>query len=221
LPKLASLNAILDDDAAVRAGRTLLDIARAFMDGGATFIQLRAKQRSSAWMLDTADALVALGLQIDKREDRIEIIINDRADIARLSGAAGVHVGQEDLSPEDVRPLVGGNAIIGLSTHSIAQLDDAVTRPIDYVAVGPVFGTGSKDTGYDAVGLRMVEEAAKRARPRGLGVVAIGGITLDSAPDVIRAGATSVAVISDLLATGDPRARVSRYLDRLAQVGGV
>ena len=143
------------------------------------------------------------------------------ADVARLAGAAGVHVGQDDLPPEAVRRLIGETGIVGLSTHSIAQLDDAVTRPIDYVAVGPVFGTGSKNTGYDAVGLRMVEEAAKRARPRGLGVVAIGGITLDRAPDVIRAGATSVAVISDLLTTGDPRSRVSQYLDRLAQVGGV
>ena len=190
----------------------MLSVARAFLDGGATFIQLRAKQRSSAWLLDTADALVSPGAQI---------IINDRADVARLAGAAGVHVGQDDLPPEAVRRLIGETGIVGVSTHSIAQLDDAVTRPIDYVAVGPVFGTGSKHTGYDAVGLRMVEEAAKRARPRGLGVVAIGGITLDRAPDVIRAGATSVAVISDLLVTGDPRARVSQYLDKLAQVGGV
>jgi thiamine-phosphate pyrophosphorylase len=215
LPKLASLNAILDDDATARAGRDLLEVARAFLDGGATFIQLRAKQRSSAWLLETADALVAL------QPNTLDIIINDRADVARLAGAAGVHVGQDDLPPEAVRRLIGEAGIIGFSTHSIAQLDDAVTRPIDYVAVGPVFGTGSKNTGYDAVGLRMVEEAAKRARPRGLGVVAIGGITLDRAADVFRAGATSVAVISDLLATGDPRSRVSRYLDRLAQVGGV
>ena len=115
-----------------------------------------------------------------------------------------------------MRALIGADRIIGFSTHSIAQLDAAIEQPIDYVAVGPVFGTASKDTGYDAVGLELVEEAARRARPRGLDVVAIGGITLDRAADVIRAGATSVAVISDLLSTGDPRARVSQYLDKLS-----
>ena len=148
------------------------------------------------------------------------IIVNDRADVARLADAAGVHVGQEDLAPEAVRRLIGPDRLIGFSTHSTAQLDLAVQQPIDYVAVGPVFGTASKDTGYEAVGLRLVEEAAKRVAPRGLPVVAIGGITLERAADVIRAGASSVAVISDLLATGDPRARVSQYLDRLSGVRG-
>jgi len=150
-----------------------------------------------------------------------QVIVNDRADVARLADAAGVHVGQEDLPPDAVRRLIGPDRIIGFSTHSTRQLDDAVQQPVDYVAVGPIFGTVSKNTGYDAVGLRMVEEAAKRARPRGLQVVAIGGITLDRAADVMRAGATSVAIISDLLTTGDPRGRVAEYLDRLAQFGGV
>ena len=108
--------------------------------------------------------------------------------------------------------------MIGLSTHSIAQLDAAMDQPIDYVAVGPVFGTVSKDTGYDAVGLTLVKEAAVRARARGVPVVAIGGITLDRAEDVLRAGATSVAIISDLLSTGDPRARVREYLDKLSAI---
>ena len=150
-----------------------------------------------------------------------QIIVNDRADVATLAAAAGVHVGQDDLSPEAVRRLIGPDRIIGFSTHSTAQLDDAVRREIDYVAIGPVFGTASKDTGYDAVGLTLVEEAAARARPRGLQVVAIGGITIERAPDVIRAGATAVAIISDLLSTGDPRARVREYLDKLSAVGGV
>ena len=117
-----------------------------------------------------------------------QIIVNDRADVARLAGAAGVHVGQGDLAPAAVRRLLGPDAVIGFSTHTTAQLDAAVEQPIDYVAVGPIFGTASKDTGYDAVGLKLVEEAARRARPRGLPVVAIGGITLDRAADVIRAG---------------------------------
>jgi thiamine-phosphate pyrophosphorylase len=150
-----------------------------------------------------------------------QIIVNDRADVARLAGAAGVHVGQDDLAPEGVRRLIGPGRIIGVSTHSTTQLDLAVQLPIDYIAVGPIFGTASKETGYDAVGLTLVEEAAARARPRGLPVVAIGGITLERAPGVIRAGADSVAIISDLLCTGDPRARVRQYLDKLAEVCGV
>ena len=210
------LNAIIDDDAALRAGWSVIDLAAAYLDAGATFLQLRAKQRSSAWLLETAGQLVAMA-----EKTGAQIIVNDRADVARLAGAAGVHVGQDDLEPAAVRRLIGPDRLIGFSTHSTAQIDDAVQQPIDYVAVGPIFGTGSKDTGYDAVGLRLVAEAAQRARPRGLQVVAIGGITLDRAPDVLRAGATSVAVISDLLTTGDPRARVAQYLERLAQVGGV
>lgn len=149
------------------------------------------------------------------------LVVNDRADVATIAGAAGVHVGQEDLAPAAVRAVIGPTRLIGFSTHSIAQLDLAMEEPIDYVAVGPVFGTASKDTGYDAVGLRLVEEAARRAQRRGLPVVAIGGITIARAADVIRAGASAVAVISDLLSTGDPRARVAEYLERLAAVGGV
>lgn len=150
-----------------------------------------------------------------------QIIVNDRADVATLAAAAGVHVGQDDLAPAAVRRLLGPDRIIGFSTHSTAQLDDAVQQDINYVAIGPVFGTASKDTGYDVVGLKLVEEAAARARPRGLEVVAIGGITIERAPDVIRAGATAVAIISDLLSTGNPRARVREYLDKLSAVGGV
>jgi len=205
------LNAIVDDDVATRAGWNVIDLARAYLEGGATFLQLRAKQRSSAWLLDVSDQLVVLA-----RASNAQIIVNDRADVAQMSGAAGVHVGQDDLPPEAVRRLVGLGRIIGFSTHSTAQIDHAVEQPVDYVAVGPVFGTASKDTGYDAVGLRLVEEAATRARRRGLRIVAIGGITLDRAADVIGAGADAVAVIADLLSTGDPRARVAQYLDKLS-----
>jgi thiamine-phosphate pyrophosphorylase len=149
------------------------------------------------------------------------VIVNDRADVARLAGAAGVHVGQEDLTPGAVRTIVGRDRLIGVSTHTSAQLDAAVREPIDYVAIGPVFGTASKATGYDAVGLEMVRQAADCAHACGLPLVAIGGITVDRAADVIRAGADSVAVISDLFTGGDPRARVRAYLERLASAGRV
>jgi thiamine-phosphate pyrophosphorylase len=209
------LNAIIDADAAAQAGWSVLDLARAFVDGGATFLQLRAKQATGARLLDTVAALVALG------GPGVQLIVNDRADIARLAGAAGVHVGQNDLSPEAARRIVGPERIVGFSTHTIAQLDAAVREPLDYIAIGPVFGTASKATGYDAIGLAMVEQAAARAHARGLQVVAIGGITLERAADVVRAGADAIAVISDLLRSGDPRARVREYLERLSAVGRV
>ena len=106
--------------------------------------------------------------------------------------------------------------MVGLSTHSLEQLERALDEPVDYVAIGPVFGTTTKDTGYEAVGIDLVREAARRATARGRPLVAIGGITLDRAAEVVRAGAASVAVISDLVSTGDPEARVRAYLRQLS-----
>jgi thiamine-phosphate pyrophosphorylase len=137
------------------------------------------------------------------------VIVNDRVDLAAMSRSAGVHVGQEDLAPRAARDLLGESAIVGYSTHSVAQLEAAIAEPISYVAVGPVFGSVTKDTGYAAVGLELVRTAARLAGA--LPVVAIGGITLETAPAVIDAGASCVAVIGDLLAGGDPRARAAAY----------
>jgi thiamine-phosphate pyrophosphorylase len=145
------------------------------------------------------------------------VIVNDRADIARLSGADGVHIGQDDLAPRDVRRVVGDRAIVGLSTHTVDQLSEAVRQPVTYVAIGPVFGSVTKATGYDAVGLDMVHAAGACARDASLPLVAIGGITLDTAASVLHAGAASVAVIGDLLVTGDPEARVRAFVERLGE----
>jgi thiamine-phosphate pyrophosphorylase len=139
--------------------------------------------------------------------------VNDRADLALMSGAAGVHVGQDDLAPSAARQLLGPGAIVGYSTHTAAQVEAASTEPVTYIAVGPVFGTRTKATGYEPVGLGLVAEAARLSR--GLPVVAIGGITLETAPAVVRAGAASVAVITDLLEGGDPAARVRRFIEVL------
>jgi thiamine-phosphate pyrophosphorylase len=151
------------------------------------------------------------------------LIVNDRADVARLANAGGVHVGQDDLSVRQVRRVLGGRGLIGFSTHTLPQIDDAVEARADYLAVGPVFGTLTKVTGYTAVGLERVRYASERLRARGgpMEVVAIGGVTLDNAPVAIAAGATAVAVISDLLATGDPAARTRAYVGRLAEVSAV
>jgi thiamine-phosphate pyrophosphorylase len=144
------------------------------------------------------------------------LIVNDRADIARLAGADGVHIGQDDLSPAAARRVVGDTLMVGLSTHTSAQIAAAVREPVSYLAIGPVFGTATKVTGYDAIGLRAVASAAASARGAGLPLVAIGGITLETAPSVIEAGASAVAVIGDLLSTGDPEARARAYLERLS-----
>ena len=198
----------MDVEVASRAAWRPVDLAHAYLDGGATLIQVRAKQLDSSAFLDLADSIVDLG-----RSYNAAIIINDRADIALMSGAAGVHVGQHDLPPAAVRGLLGGHAIVGLSTHDDDQIERAVRESISYLAVGPVFGTGTKDTGYDAVGLELVRTAARMAGA--LPVVAIGGITLENARSVIDAGATSVAVITNLLAGTDPRRRTEAFVKRL------
>ncbi len=203
--QLPPLHAIVDVEVANQHGWTALDLALACLDGGARVIQLRAKVAASGDFLDLCDAVIARAAPYaDAR-----IIVNDRVDLARMCGAAGVHVGQDDLCPAAVRRVLGDDAIVGISTHSTAQVTEVLAMPVSYVAVGPVFGTTTKDTGYPAVGLALVEAAVALcgARP----VVAIGGITLERAGSVWRAGATSVAVIGDLLAGNDPAARVADY----------
>jgi thiamine-phosphate pyrophosphorylase len=144
------------------------------------------------------------------------IIINDRADVARLCGAAGAHLGQEDMDVDDARRVAGDEAIVGVSTHDERQIDAALEGRATYIAVGPVFGTATKDTGYSARGLDLVRYAAGRGKP----VVAIGGITLDRVERVIDAGAAGLAVISDLLILGDPASRTRAFLARLARGSG-
>jgi thiamine-phosphate pyrophosphorylase len=205
---LPRLQAIVDVDIAALAGWAAIDLARAILDGGARFLQLRAKQRPSGPFLELCDAVVALGASY-----QATVIVNDRVDLAKLSGAGGVHVGQEDLAPSAARELLGPGAIVGFSTHSIEQVEAALREPVSYVAVGPVFGTATKDTGYAAVGLELVAAAVRMAGEKP--IVAIGGVTLDNAWAVIDAGASSVAVISDLLTDGDPAGRVAAFLRAL------
>lgn len=209
---LFPLYAILDAEVAARHGWTMVDLADAYLRGGVRFLQVRAKHLASRPFLDMAAAIVARARAVGAA-----VIINDRADIARLSGADGVHVGQDDLGPGSARIFVGFDAVIGLSTHTPEQVEAAVADVVNYVAMGPVFGTGTKETGYDAIGLEAIRLGAALANDWSLPLVGIGGITLETAPDVIRAGATSVAVISDLLSTGDPEARVRQFIEALDQ----
>jgi thiamine-phosphate pyrophosphorylase len=209
---LPPLYAVLDDETAVRQGWTLPSLAAACLAGGARLLQVRAKTLASGALLDACEAVVR-----ESAPAGAIVIVNDRPDAAVLAGAAGVHVGQEDLPPAAVRRLVGAGAIVGLSTHTLPLLEAALGEPISYVAIGPVFPTATKATDYGPVGLALVEDAARRVRASvpALPLVAIGGITLETAPAVLAAGATSVAVISDLFVGGHPEARVRAYVARL------
>ncbi len=199
------LYAVLDVESCVRVQRPPADVLDAFVAAGVQWLQLRAKSSDARSFLELARLAVA------RTRGRALIIVNDRVDIAHAAGADGVHVGQDDLAPDAARHLLGSEAIIGLSTHGVAQLEAALAMPIDYVAIGPVFGTATKETGYAAVGLDMVASAAALAAPRGVPVVGIGGITIDNGASVLAAGASSVCVISDLL-RGEPGAQAAAML---------
>jgi len=196
---------IVDADVCRDRGLEPRSLALACFHGGARLVQLRVKSGSSARFLDLAAEIVAAAGTFGAA-----VIVNDRSDIARMARAAGVHVGQDDLTPDEVRQVFG-DGVIGLSTHDPEQVDEALRTSADYIAVGPVFGTATKNTGYSARGLELVAHAAGRGKP----VVAIGGMTLDRAPAVIAAGAGSVAVITDLLSGGDPEPRVRDYIRAL------
>ncbi len=208
---LPPLYAIADSQTADRHGWELPDLARACFAGGAKLLQVRAPQVASGTLLRWCDRILE-----DSAKWNATVIVNDRPDVAVLAGAAGVHLGQTDLPASSARGILGPEALIGVSTHTRDQIDRTMTDAnVDYLAVGPVYATVTKATGYPAVGLELVAEAARLAAGRPL--VAVGGITLERAQAVIAAGATSVAVISDLLTGGDPERRVADYVRRLAE----
>jgi thiamine-phosphate pyrophosphorylase len=170
-------------------------VVAALVRAGARLVQLRGKALADAALLRSARDAVAAA-----HAGGALLIVNDRPDVARIAGADGVHVGQDDLAPGEARHLLGEAAIIGVSTHSLAQVAAAGTSGADYVAVGPVFATTTKQRPDPVVGLSLV-----RAARAGLAVplVAIGGITSANAGQVAAAGADGVAVVSAILRAGD------------------
>lgn len=190
---------ILDTDLLAARGLAPLEVCDVWLEGGIRLIQLRAKGMASGPMLALAEALLTR-----TRATGAHLIINDRVDIAAMCGADGVHVGQDDLTPAEARGILGADVLVGLSTHTDAQVADALRAPVSYVAIGPVFGTRTKDTGYNSLELAAVTRAATAVHAAGLPLVAIGGITHDRAPEVWAAGADVVAVISDLVGTSLP-----------------
>jgi thiamine-phosphate pyrophosphorylase len=197
---------IIDPDVCERHGILPEALANACLRGGAAVLQVRQKGGSSAALLALARRLVDAASAFNAA-----VIVNDRADIAVIARAAGVHVGQDDLSVEEAQRIAGGGLVVGVSTHTREQVDAALSGGAAYIAVGPIYETATKDTGYGARGLDLVRYASGR----GLPVVAIGGITLERAPDVMAAGASAVALISDLLTAGDPERRVRQYVRAL------
>jgi len=164
---------------------------KALVNGGATIVQLREKHASSFDYYEAARET----LQHTENDD-VKIIINDRVDIALAVNAHGVHLGQDDLSPAHARDILGENAVIGLSTHSVEQALDAMDPPIDYIAIGPVFETLTKSNAEEVVGLDGVFHVRQSIGEFPL--VAIGGINSLNFRTVLDAGADSVAVIGDL-----------------------
>jgi len=185
---------ILDAGVLLRAGIPLEDFARELREAGIRFLQYRDKDASDALLLERAAALRRIFPASDSC-----LILNDRVSLVLPAGYDGVHVGQEDLSPAEARAVVGADVLIGVSTHGEQQLLRAVDGAADYVAIGPVFATLSKQVPDPVVGMDGVRVArAISGKP----VVAIGGIGRSNCAAVIAAGADSVAVISDLIPHG-------------------
>ena len=172
-------------------------------DGGATFVQLREKNRQALDFYNEAKAALDVA-----RQRGVTVIINDRVDVALALGAAGVHLGQDDLPPDAARKLLGNDAIIGYSTHNVTQAIAAAALPINYLAIGPIFQTGTKTNPDPVVGLDGLRAVRKAIASKHL--VAIGGITEENASAVMDAGADSVALISALL-SGGPAEISTRY----------
>lgn len=184
---------ILDTGAAARAGLNLAKSAEALLDAGIGILQLRHKDHFDRKMFETAQEVAAAC-----RKAGALFVINDRADMAVLLDAA-LHIGQDDLPAPESRSLIGTGRVLGLSTHNEAQLLASNDDPVDYIAIGPLFETGSKRNPDAVVG---VEELARLRPLTGRPVIAIGGINRENFGSVLQAGADSIAVIGDLFAPG-------------------
>jgi thiamine-phosphate pyrophosphorylase len=185
-----------------------VELAEALFAGGARLLQVRNKRAGARDLLYQVERILAMAPPDAK------VIVNDRVDVAMIAGSAGVHLGQTDLPPAAARQILGPGRIVGFSTHNIEQALEAEKLPIDYIAVGPIFATTTKENPDPVVGL---ETLAKICNTIGKPVVAIGGIKLTNVADVLNAGAGSVAVIGDLLGSRDVAVRTNGWLNELAK----
>ena len=201
---LSRLYVILDA-ALIREPAT--EIARQLMDAGVRLLQYRAKTAPARETLDVAKQLAELA-----HKQGATFFVNDRPDLAYLAGADGVHVGQDDLSVEQARAIIGPDRWVGVSTHNREQFQRAAATLADYIAIGPIFSTTSKANPDPVVGTELLRELRPlTTKP----IVAIGGIRLERAVEVIEAGADSVAVISDIIAAPNPPQQARKFIERL------
>jgi len=185
-------------------------LAKSLAETGVTLMQVRDKRSAARSVFVEVQSLVAMLAPRDVR-----LIVNDRPDVAALAKAAGSHVGQDDLPVEEARKLCPAPMWVGVSTHNLEQLRAADLTSADYIAVGPIFPTGTKENPDPVIGVEFVRRARQLTRKP---LVAIGGITVERAAEVYRAGADSLAVISDLLAAPDSASRAREYLKIAADV---
>jgi thiamine-phosphate pyrophosphorylase len=184
-----------------------IELTKKLLDAGARLFQYRNKTSSSRELLHASQALC-----LTVRQRGGTFLVNDRADIAHLAGANGVHLGQGDLSVSAARKIMGKDCLIGLSTHNVQQFKAAIESGVDYVAIGPIFPTRGKQNPDPVVGIDFIRTVRKlTAKP----IVAIGGITLERTREVLDAGADSVAVISDILKAKNPADRARQYLQTI------
>jgi thiamine-phosphate pyrophosphorylase len=193
IARIQGIYAIVGDDDPV-------GLARAAVEGGAGVVQIRMKRAPAGAVLAAAREIAAMA------RGRALVVVNDRADLALLSGADGVHVGDDDLPPGEARRILGPDLLVGRSTRSLAEARAALEAGADHVGFGPVFWTRSKELAVPARGLAALRDVAA-ALPAP--VVAIGGITFDTVGEIGAAGAAAAAMIEDLLARGDVRARAA------------
>ena len=183
------------------------DCAKSLADAGVRLLQYRNKSASARQYLESSRKLAEVLLSRG-----VSFFVNDRPDVAFLAGAAGVHVGQDDLDVEQARQVMGPDKLVGVSTHNLEQFERAAASSADYIALGPIFSTLSKANSDPVVGLDLL----RKVRPlTDKPVVAIGGISLERAASAIEAGADSVAVISGILSAADPARRARQYIETL------
>jgi len=205
--KIPRFYPILDTGLLAQRGINVVEAAQAILEAGARILQFRHKGH---WTRETWAQLEAVAKLCEQAA--ATFVVNDRADLAQLVGAA-LHMGQDDLPPSAARRVIGAKAVIGFSTHTESQLRAAQEEPVDYLAMGPIFGTSSKENPDPVVGVEELRRLRKfTARP----LVAIGGITRANAAEVVSGGADSVAIIGDLIPEdGTIRARVREWISIL------
>jgi len=196
-------------DVAAAGGRDLVAVVEAAVEGGVTAVQLRAKD------LGTRDILVLARRLVERLEKRrIPLLVNDRVDVALAGGAAGVHLGQDDLPPADARRLLGPDRIIGLSANTLREAQTAEAAGVDYIGLGPVYATATKVTGLPILGAEGLGWIRAKVR---LPIVAIGGINETNARPLVEAGASGVAVVSAIMDAPDPAAAARRLRQALGR----